>query len=101
MRACSRPGRRQPVDHRVVRAGTAEVLAHADRPHPRPPPPCGMQKVLCRLRCDDVGAELAGTAETDERVEVGAIEVDLAAVVVHDLADIGGFPSSKTPWVEG
>jgi hypothetical protein len=36
--------------HRVVRQVRREVRGHADRPDAGPPPPCGMQKVLCRLR---------------------------------------------------
>ncbi len=35
----------------------------------------------------DVGAEVAGAAEADLRVHVGAVHVDLAAVLVHDVAD--------------
>src|SRR5687768_1427233 len=34
----------------------------AQGPTPGPPPPCGMQKVLCRLRCDTSEPHLPGCA---------------------------------------
>ena len=37
----------------------------------------------------DVAAELAGPGVAEQRVEVGAVDVDLAAVVVDDLAQLG------------
>ena len=61
----------------------------ATGPTPGPPPPCGMQKVLCRLRWDTSAPNLPGLARPDERVEVGSVDVDLAAGVVHQRADLG------------
>ena len=58
-------------------------------PTPGPPPPCGMQNVLCRFRWLDVGAEPPGLGQPDQRVEVGAVDVDLAARVVHQGAQLG------------
>ena len=69
-------------------------------PIPGPPPPCGMQKVLCRLRWRDVGADLGRPAEPDQRVEVGAVQIDLAAGS-WTTAQMSRIASSKTPWVEG
>ena len=57
-------------------------------PTPGPPPPWGMQKVLWEVEVAYVGAELAGIDESDLSVEVGSIEVDLAAIGVDDLADL-------------
>jgi hypothetical protein len=59
-----------------------------------------MQKVLCRLRWD-TSAPNARRGEADEGVEVGAIHVDLAAVLVDDGADLGDASSSNTPCVDG
>jgi hypothetical protein len=39
-----------PARCRVSRQEGHQVLDHATGPTPGPPPPCGMQKVLCRLR---------------------------------------------------
>ena len=62
---------------RLHRAGTA----------PGPPPPCGMQKVLCRLRCDTSDPHAPGWPEADQCVHVGAVGTHLSAVPVHDFAD--------------
>ena len=48
----------------------------------------------------DVGADVARPAEAHLGVHVGAVHVDLAAVLVHDPADLPTEPSN-TPWVEG
>ena len=85
------PGRRSGRRvQRVVRAGTAPG-ARAPRPGPTPgpPPPCGMQNVLCRFRCETSAAEPARPGQPDQRVEVRAVDVHLAAGVVHRGADLG------------
>ena len=83
------PGRSAGRAGDVARAGTGRG-ARAPRPGPTPgpPPPWGMQNVLCRLRCDTSAPNCPGLASADERVEVGAVEVDLAAALVHDGADV-------------
>ena len=43
---------------------------------------------LVQVQMRDVGAEFAGRGQPDQRVHVGAVDVDLAAVGVHDLADL-------------
>ena len=71
-------GRRPPGG----RAGTAPgARATPIGPMPGPPPPCGMQKVLCRLRWQTSAPMLARPAEADLGVHVGAVHVDLAAVL--------------------
>ena len=57
-------------------------------PMPGPPPPCGMQKVLWRLRWQTSAPMSAGPAEADLGVHVRAVHVDLAAVRVDDRADL-------------
>ena len=54
--------------------GTAAAVRDAER--------------LVQVDVRHVGAELAGPGDADERVEVRAVEVHLAAVVVHDRADV-------------
>ena len=53
-----------------------------------------------QVQVGDVGAEPAGLRQADHGVEVGAVEVHLAAVVV-DHAQISVMASSNTPCVDG
>ena len=55
---------------------------------------------LVQVEVRDVGAELARPGQADQRVEVGAVDVDLAAGRVHG-AQISLMVSSNTPWVDG
>ena len=92
-RIAGRPVRRGRHRHRPAlsssvaadgRAGTARgARAPPTGPTPGPPPPCGMQNVLCRLRWLTSAPNSPGPGEADERVEVGAVDVHLAAGVVH------------------
>ena len=80
------PGRRlQRVVGQEAAAGGART---ATGPTPGPPPPCGMQNVLCRFRCETSAPNWPGLREADERVQVGAVDVDLPARVVHEPADL-------------
>ena len=67
----------------------ARCARTATGPTPGPPPPCGMQNVLCRFRWRHVGAEPARPGQPDQRVEVRAVDVHLAAGVVHRGAELG------------
>src|SRR5678816_1961325 len=40
----------------------ARCALHATGPTPGPPPPCGMQNVLCRLRCETSAPKCPGAA---------------------------------------
>ena len=42
---------------------------------------------LVQVQVRDVGAELARRGEADQRIQVRAVDVHLAAVRVHDLAE--------------
>jgi hypothetical protein len=44
---------------------------------------------LVQVQVADVAAEPAGAGDADQRVQVGAVDVDLAAVLVHEVADLG------------
>ena len=41
-----------------------------------------------QVEVGDIAAELAGLADADHGVEVGAVYIDLAAVVVNDFTDL-------------
>ena len=47
-----------------------------------------MQKVLCRLRWLTSAPNVPGLGQADEGVEVGAVDVDLPAGVVHGAAQL-------------
>ena len=96
--------RRRPAPIAVPRAGAstrargmkcrwpgrngARCACTATGPTPGPPPPCGMQNVLCRFRCETSAPKSPGRREPDQRVQVRAVDVHLAAVRVHDVADV-------------
>ena len=65
----------------------ARCAATATGPTPGPPPPCGMQNVLCRLRWQTSPPSSPGPRQPDQRVEVRAVDVDLPAGLVHEVAD--------------
>ena len=68
------------------------MRGHADGAHPRPPAAVGDAEGLVQVEMRHVRAELPGQAETQQRVEIGAVHVDLAAVAVDHLADLdNGF----------
>ena len=66
----------------------ARCFATPIGPMPGPPPPCGMQNVLCRFRWQTSAPMSPGPAQPDLRVHVRAVHVHLAAVLVHDPADL-------------
>ena len=76
------------VDHRVPGQERRQVRGHADRPHARAAAAVGNAEGLVQVEVADVGADVARAAEADLRVHVGAVHVDLAAVLVHDPADL-------------
>ena len=64
-----------------------EVSSDTDRAHSRTPTAVRDAERLVQIEVADVGAELAGPGVTDERVEVGAVDVDLATRGMHDGAE--------------
>ena len=65
-----------------------EVLRDADRPHAGTAAAVRDAERLVQVEVADVGADVAGRGEADLRVHVRAVHVDLAAVLVDDLADL-------------
>ena len=43
---------------------------------------------LMQVHVADVAADVAGSGQADKRVQVGAVEIDLAAMVVDQLAQV-------------
>ena len=74
---------------RVVGQERRQVLAHADRADARATATVGDAERLVQVEVGDVGAELARPGHPHERVEVGAVDVDLAPGVVDHRAEVG------------
>src|SRR6202030_1728540 len=67
-----------------------EVRLDADRPHARAAAAVRNAEGLVKIQVAYVGADVARTREPDERVEIGAVEIDLAPARMcarTDLAD--------------
>jgi len=47
-----------------------------------------MQKVLCRLRWLTSAHVVGGARKPHLRIHVGAVEIDLPAMAMHDVADL-------------
>ncbi|GKT96520.1 hypothetical protein Ct61P_14370 [Colletotrichum tofieldiae] len=66
----------------------AEVLLDADGPDTGTTATMGNAESLVEVKMADVGADLAGRADTNLGVHVGAVHVDLAAVLVNKVAGL-------------
>ena len=60
---------------------------HADRSDPRSAAAVRDAERLVQVQVRHVAAEFARLAQPDHRVHVGAVDIDLAAVRMHDVAD--------------
>src|SRR4051812_9484643 len=65
-----------------------EMRLDADRAHAGAAAAMRDAERLVQIEMADIGAVIAGPAEADLRIEVGAVEIDLAAMAVHDVADL-------------
>ena len=62
-----------------------QVLAHADRSNARSASAVRNAEGLVQVQMAHVRSEMARAANTDKRVEVRAVHVNLAAIFVDDL----------------
>ena len=76
------------VVERVVGQERRQVRPHRHRADAGAAAAVGDAEGLVQVQVADVGAELAGLGHADQGVEVGAVEVHLAAVVVDQVADL-------------
>ena len=74
--------------HRMPGQERRQVRGDADRPHARAAAAVRDAEGLVEVEVADVGAVVARPAEPHLGVHVGAVQVDLAAVVVDDPADV-------------
>ncbi len=72
----------------------------ADRAHARPAAAMRNAESLVQIEMADIGTVVARPRKSDLRIHVGAVHVNLSAMVMHDVADLADC-SSNTPCVEG
>src|SRR5215207_11140633 len=72
----------------------------ATGPTPGPPPPCGMQNVLCRFRCDTSAPKRPGLAYPTRALRF-APSTYTWPPASWTLAHSSAMPDSYTPWVDG
>mmetsp|Transcript_20295 Transcript_20295/g.51765 ORF Transcript_20295/g.51765 Transcript_20295/m.51765 type:complete len:551 (-) Transcript_20295:115-1767(-) len=72
----------------VVRQVRRQVLTHADGAQTRATATMRDAEGLVKVQVADISTNHAGRRQAELRVHVSTIHVDLAAVVVHDLADL-------------
>ena len=65
---------------------------HADRPHAGAAAAVRDAEGLVQVEVADIRAEIAGPGQPDLRVQVGAVEIDLTAMGVHDVANVANAP---------
>ena len=74
---------------RITRQERREVRPHGDGSDARPTATVGDAERLVQVEVADVGTEPPRLGDADQRVEVGAVDVDLAAGGVHEVAQLG------------
>ena len=73
---------------------------NSDRAHSRTASAMGDAERLVQVQVADVRAVVAWPREPHLRIEIGAVEINLPAAGVHDIADRADC-ASNTPCVEG
>ena len=74
--------------HHMVGQIRCQVCLDADRPHAGPTAAMGDAEGLVQVHVRDVGAKLRRPRQPHQGIEVGAVHVHLAAVLVDDIADL-------------
>src|SRR2546426_10258233 len=71
----------------VPRQERRQMRGHADRPHAGPPASVRDTEGFVQVEVAHVGADVPRPAQPDLGVHVGAVHIDLPAVVADDPAD--------------
>src|SRR3954452_2651525 len=78
----------------------ARCARTATGPTPGPPPPCGMQNVLCRFRCDTSAPNRPGRANPTSALRLAPSTYTWPPASCT-LAHSSAMPDSYTPCVDG
>src|SRR5689334_16217573 len=65
-----------------------QVLPHADRAHAGAATAMRDAEGLVQVEMTDIGAVIAWPRQPDLRIQIGAVEIDLSAMAMHNLADL-------------
>ena len=85
----------------MARAGTArDARRRATGPTPGPPPPCGMQNVLCRFRCETSAPNSPGAARPTSAFRLAPSTYTWPPCACT-ISQISRMPASNTPCVDG
>ena len=76
------------IDCRVPGEERREMRPDADRAHAGAATAMRDAERLVQIEMADIGAVVAGPRQPDLRVQIGAIEIDLATMAMHDVADL-------------
>lgn len=76
------------VRRRMAGKEGSKMRLDADRPHARTTAAMRNAEGLVQVEVRNIRTDIAGTGETDHGVHVGAVEIDLTAMLVGDLADL-------------
>ena len=93
LRLVAARGRVHAIHHAVARQEGGQMGLHADGTHARAAAAMGDAEGLVQVHVADVGAQFGGAHHADLGIEIGAVEIDLAAMGMDDGADVldGGF----------
>ena len=64
------------------------MFRHTDRPNAGTAPAVRDAKCFVQIQMTNIGAVIARPAKTALRIHISAVHVNLAAVLVHDLANL-------------
>ena len=73
-----------------------QMSRHTDRAHPWTTTAVGNAKRFVQMQVANIGTEGSGSRETHLRIEIGAIEIHLTAMVMDHLTDMTN-PGFKYP----
>src|SRR6202035_4537743 len=73
---------------RMARQERPEMGPDADRSHAGAAAAMGNAEGLVQIEMADIGAVIAGPRQPYLRVQIGAVEIDLSAMAVDDVADL-------------
>src|SRR5206468_7671642 len=76
------------IDEGQARQKRNQMLCHADRADPGTASTMRDTKSLVQIEVANVRPVIAGAAKTDLGVHVGAIQINLPAMRMHDLANL-------------
>ena len=79
----------QLLGKRMPRQVWRQMCPYRDRPDTGPATAVRNAERLVQIEVADVTTEAARPGQADQGVEVGAVDVDLTADVVHGRADVG------------